>query len=170
MRHVIKGFSRVLPNWFLSIWYIPCKPCTYIASRLALSLNRPNRASTWASSPRTTIGCFQNGFLSLWCIRCKLCTHLASRLALSPNRSNWVPLEPFHLGVPWVLPKQFLSLWCIRRKTCTYLAQKLTLSQNRPKGDSIWHRSFRSFIGCVQIDFGSYGMLHANRGPILHQD
>jgi hypothetical protein len=29
----------VHPNGFLSIWYVPCKPCTYLASRLALSPN-----------------------------------------------------------------------------------------------------------------------------------
>ena len=30
---------------------------------LALSPNRPNRASTWAPSPKTTNKCVQNGFL-----------------------------------------------------------------------------------------------------------
>jgi hypothetical protein len=56
------------------------------------------------------------------------------------------------------------------RKPCTNLAPKLTLSPNRLKQDSIWHTWSRSSIGCVQIDFREYGMFHANRTPILHQD
>ena len=116
--HVIKEFHRVHPNWFPSIWYVLCKLCTYLASRLALSPNSPNRASTWASSSRCT------------------------------NR----------------------RVWCIRHKLCTYLAPKLTLSPNRLKRDSIWHTSSRSFVGCVQIDFLTYGTFHADCASILHQD
>jgi hypothetical protein len=51
---------RVRPKRFLSLCYIRRKPCTYFASRLALSPNRPKRASTRAASPRSTIGCIQN--------------------------------------------------------------------------------------------------------------
>jgi hypothetical protein len=36
--------------------------CTYLASRLPLSTNTQNQAYTWASSPRSTIGCVQNDF------------------------------------------------------------------------------------------------------------
>jgi hypothetical protein len=39
------------------------QPCTYLASRLALSPNRLKRAFTWVSSPLSTIGCVQN---DLW--------------------------------------------------------------------------------------------------------
>jgi hypothetical protein len=48
------------PKRFLSLWYVRRKPCTYHTSRLAVYLNRQNRASTRASSPRSTIGCVQN--------------------------------------------------------------------------------------------------------------
>jgi hypothetical protein len=51
---------RVRPKIFLSLWCVWGKPFTYIVSRLALSPNRPKQASTWASSPRSTIGCIQN--------------------------------------------------------------------------------------------------------------
>jgi hypothetical protein len=60
--HVTKEFHQVNQKWFLSLWYIRCKPSTYLVSRLALSLNWPKRASSWASSPRRTIGCVQNDF------------------------------------------------------------------------------------------------------------
>jgi hypothetical protein len=59
---VTKEFHRVCPKWFSSLWYILSKLCTNLASRLALSLNRPKRASCWASSPRSTVGCVQNDF------------------------------------------------------------------------------------------------------------
>jgi hypothetical protein len=38
------------------------KMCIYLVSRLALSPNRPKWASTWASSPKSTIGCVQKDF------------------------------------------------------------------------------------------------------------
>jgi hypothetical protein len=62
MTHVTYEFHRVGPKRLLSLRYVWRKPCTYLESRLALSLNGPKRASTWASSPRNTIGCIQNGF------------------------------------------------------------------------------------------------------------
>jgi hypothetical protein len=62
MTHVIKELHQVCPNWFLSIWYVRYKTCTYLASRLALSPKGPKRASTWASSPSGTIWCVQNNF------------------------------------------------------------------------------------------------------------
>jgi hypothetical protein len=46
MTHVTKEFHRVPPILFPSLWYVQRKPHTNLASRVALSLNRPNRAST----------------------------------------------------------------------------------------------------------------------------
>jgi hypothetical protein len=62
MTDVIEEFRRVCPKWFLSLWYVWCKPCTYLASTLTLSPNRPKQDSTWATSPRSSIGCAQNDF------------------------------------------------------------------------------------------------------------
>jgi hypothetical protein len=42
--HVTYEFHRVRPKLFMSLRFVPCKPCTYLASSLALSPNRPNRA------------------------------------------------------------------------------------------------------------------------------
>jgi hypothetical protein len=93
---ITKGYHWVCSKWFLSLWYIWRKPCTYLELRLVLSPNGSKRASTWASSPRSTIGCIQNDYLtygmfganrahilSLWYIWRKPCTHLA--LALRPS-------------------------------------------------------------------------------------
>ena len=59
-----RSYIRCVLTDFLSISYVPCKPCIYLGSRLALSPNTPNHAFTWAPWPRSIIGCVQNGFLS----------------------------------------------------------------------------------------------------------
>jgi hypothetical protein len=41
--HVIYEFYRVRPKLFMSLWYVQCKLCTYLASWVALSSNGPNR-------------------------------------------------------------------------------------------------------------------------------
>jgi hypothetical protein len=76
---------QVCPKWFLSLWYIQRKPCTYLVSRLTQSPNRRKRASTWSTSPRSSIGCIQNNFQGDCTFGAKLCTYLLSRLTLSPN-------------------------------------------------------------------------------------
>jgi hypothetical protein len=40
--HFTYEFHRVRPKLFMSLWYVQGKPCTYVASRLALSPNGPN--------------------------------------------------------------------------------------------------------------------------------
>jgi hypothetical protein len=42
--HETYEFRWVRPQLFMSLWYLQCKPCTYLVSRLALSPNGPNRA------------------------------------------------------------------------------------------------------------------------------
>jgi hypothetical protein len=61
MTHVIFLYW-VSPKQFSKLWYVQRKLCTYLMSRLALSPNGPKRASTWVSSPKSTIGCVQNDF------------------------------------------------------------------------------------------------------------
>jgi hypothetical protein len=80
---------RVHPKQFSSLWYIRYKPCTHLASRLALSPNGPKRASIWASSPRSTIGSVQNDFLSLRYVWRKSCIYLALALTQSLNGPKW---------------------------------------------------------------------------------
>jgi hypothetical protein len=60
--HIIEEFHRPCPKRFLSLWYFRRKPCTYLASKLALSPNRPKQASSKASSHRSTFGCVRNDF------------------------------------------------------------------------------------------------------------
>jgi hypothetical protein len=44
---------------------------------------------------------------------------------------NELSLEPHHLGVHWVRPKQFLGRWYVWHKPCTYLALIVTVSKQK---------------------------------------
>jgi hypothetical protein len=126
MAYVTKEFHQVRPKWFLSLWCVRRKPCTYLASRLALSPNRLNRASTWASLPRSTIRCGQNDFWDYGTLWRKPCSYLAPTLKLSPNQ-NEIPHGPRHQGVapgasntiskPMVRSAQTGHLSCIKIST-----------------------------------------------------
>ena len=101
-------YHRVRLKWFLRLWCIRHKLCTYLAPKLTLSPNRPNRDSIWHTSSRSSIGCVQIDFLTygtldFWAyVPCRLCIYLASRLALSPNRPNraftWAPWPRSTIG------------------------------------------------------------------------
>jgi hypothetical protein len=119
MAHVTKEFHRVHPKWFLSIWYVWHKPCNYLASRLAPSPNGLNQASTWASSPRSTIMGVQNDSGPI--------VRLAQTMQLSCTDTNTISKRTelsFHLSLVnyeyhRVRPKWFLSLWYVWCKPCT---------------------------------------------------
>jgi hypothetical protein len=78
-------YHRVRSRRFLRLWYVWCKPCTYLALILTLFLSGPKWDSTWPTSPRCSIGCVQNDFWACGMFSARPCTNLASRLALSPN-------------------------------------------------------------------------------------
>jgi hypothetical protein len=158
----------VHPKWFLSLWYVLHKPCTYLASGSALSRNGLNWASTWASQPRSAIGYVPIAFLSMWYVWCKLCTYLASRIALPPNGLN--PLEPRHLEVPTCVSKTISeATLCLAKTVHLSCTDTYTISK-RTEQDSTWPTSPRSCIWCVQNIFWANGTFGANRAPILRQD
>jgi hypothetical protein len=130
MSHVTEGFHLVRPKWFLSLWYIRCKPCTYLAWKLALSSNKIKWAFTWASSPRSTIKCVQNIFWAV--IWHQLCIYLAPTVTLSPKRkkwdSTWLTSPKSSIGF---IQNDFWDYSTLDAKPCTYLASWLALS---PKG------------------------------------
>jgi hypothetical protein len=79
----------------MTLCYVRRKPCIYLASRLALSPNRLKQVTTWASSPRSTIGCIPKWFLIY--VSRKPCTYLALTLILSPNglkQDSTRPISP----------------------------------------------------------------------------
>jgi hypothetical protein len=170
MTNVTGEIDRVHPKWFLSLWYVRRKPCNYLASRLALSPNRPKQASIWASLARSTIGCVQNDFR----VYGSFDAHQHLSYVKIGTISKWTKTR-IHLSLITyeyhrVRPKWFLSLWYVWRQPSTYLAPILTLSRNGPKWDSTWPTSSRCSIRCVQNYFWACGTFSANRAPILRQD
>jgi hypothetical protein len=59
MTYATYEFYWVRPQLFMSLWYLQCKPCTYLVSRLALSPNRPNRAPPNPRHFRVPLGAFK---------------------------------------------------------------------------------------------------------------
>jgi hypothetical protein len=169
MTHVTLEFHWVHPKWFLRLWYVWHKPCTYLASRLALSLNGLNQASTWASSPRSTIGCVQNNFGDYGTFGANGAPIL--RQDCHYLRTNWIkqPLEPRHLRVPSGASKTISDPLVRSAQTMHLSCVKISTISNELNQASTWASSPRSTIGCVQSDFWDYGMFSTNRAPILNR-
>jgi hypothetical protein len=60
--HVTQELYQVCSKWFLSEWYVRCKPCTNLILTLTLSLSGLKPDSTWPTSHRRFIGCVKNDF------------------------------------------------------------------------------------------------------------
>jgi hypothetical protein len=148
MTHVTLEFYWVRPKQFLRLWYVQHKTCTFLASRLALSLNGSNRASTWATSPWSTIGCVQND--------CGACGTFSGNRAPILRQDqyylqiNWInhPLEPHHLGVPSGASKTIFEHVVHLSQTVQLSCVKFGLNRA-----STWASSPCSTIGCIQNDF-----------------
>ena len=83
----ILEYKQVRQKWFLRLWCIRHKLCTYLAPKLTLYTNIPKRDSIWHTSSKSSIGCVQIDFWAYGTFYAK-CTYLASRLAVSPSRPN----------------------------------------------------------------------------------
>jgi hypothetical protein len=103
--HITLVFHRVHPKWFASLWYVQRTPCIYLSPRLALSPNRSKRASTWASSPWSTIKCVQNNFWPYSMFGTNRAPICSDRNTISETDQNEIPHESCHLGVPSALSK-----------------------------------------------------------------
>jgi hypothetical protein len=159
----------VCPKRFMSLWHARRKVCTYLTSRLALSPNGLNWASTWASHLGAPSGATK--MISEPMVRLAQTVQLpyVKISTISKRNETSIHLSPVTLEYYWVRPKWFLSLWYVQHKPCTYLASRLALPPNGMKRASTWALSSRSTIGCVQNDFWAYGTFGANHGPILRR-
>jgi hypothetical protein len=148
MTHVTEEFHRVRLKWFPSLWYVWCKLCTYLASRLALSANATNRPSTWASLPRSTSGCIR--MISEHMVHLVQTMHLCCTYTNIVSKWTEMRFHITHVTEEFyrVCPKQFSSRWYGRRKSCTYLGPTQTLSPNGSIWDSMWPTSPRNSNGC----------------------
>jgi hypothetical protein len=100
MTDVASEFHRVHPKWFQSLRYVRGKPCTYLASRWALSRNRLKWESTRASSPRSTFGCVQKDFWACGTFGTNPAPILHWHLHCLQTNWNEIPHDPRHLEVP----------------------------------------------------------------------
>jgi hypothetical protein len=98
MTHITYELHRVRPTLFMSLWYVQCKPCTYLASRLALSPNGPNRAPLEPRHQGVPLGVPKMIYDPM--VHLTQTEHHLSRLALSANGLNRAPPNTRHLGVP----------------------------------------------------------------------
>jgi hypothetical protein len=143
MTHITYEFHQVRPKWHLILWYVQCKPCTYLVSGLVICPNGPNRDFIWASSPRTTIRCAKNDF---WALVCLMQTeHLSCTDTNTVSKQIETRFHLTHITEEFhrVHLKRFPNLWYVWCKSCTYLALKLTLSPNGPNRASTWASSPR---------------------------
>ena len=92
MTHVTMEFPRVCLKWFPSLCYARCKPCAYLASRLALSLNGPSFHLSLVTRDYHRV--HLKRFQSRWHVWHKLYTYLAPTLTQSPNRDKWDATRP----------------------------------------------------------------------------
>jgi hypothetical protein len=121
--HVTYEFHQVRPKPYMMYWYVQCKPCSYLASRFALSTNGPNRAPL---DPRHL------GVPSVVSkLICEPMVHLTQTEHLSCTNANTVSkhietrfymthiTSEFHVVPPILFP----SKRYVRRKPCTNLAE-----------------------------------------------
>jgi hypothetical protein len=88
-------FHQVRPKLFMSLWYVQCKPCTYLASRLALSPPDPRHLEVPSDASKTIYEPM---------VRLTQTEHLSCTDAntVSKRDRNKILHEPRHLGVPSV--------------------------------------------------------------------
>jgi hypothetical protein len=96
-RHL--GVPSGASKQFLSLWYVWCKPCTYLAPILTSSPNGLRQDLTWPTSSRSSIGCVQNDFRSYGMLSTNHAPILCQYLHYLKMDWNELPLEPRHLGV-----------------------------------------------------------------------
>ena len=149
------------------LWYIRCKPCSYLASRLTLSPNGPKWASSWALSPRSTIGCIQNDIWAYGTFGQTLhlsCTNTNNISKWTERDSTWPTSPRIPSGVSKSISEPMVCL--AQTMHISYINTNTIYKQT--ERDSTRPMSPRSSIRCVQNDFWAYGMFSANCAPILH--
>jgi hypothetical protein len=115
---------------FVSLWYVHCKPCTYLMSRSALSPNGPNRAPPDPRHLGAPLGVSKLIYEPM--VRLMQIVHLS---CTDINTVSKWPKTRFHTThvnyeFHWVRPQLFMSLWYLQCISCTYLFSRLALSPN----------------------------------------
>ena len=93
-------YHQVRLKWFLSLWYIKRKPCTYLSSKLTMSLNGPKQDSVCHMSSRSFIGCVKIDFQAYGMFHTNRAPTLYKDQQYIQTDRTKLSLEPLHLGVP----------------------------------------------------------------------
>jgi hypothetical protein len=131
--------------------------------------NELTQASTWASSPRSTIGCVQNDFRAydmFSTIRAPILHRYQQYLQMDENE---ILHDPCHLGVSSEASKAISKNLVRSSQTMHLSCVKISTMSNELNQASTWALSPRSTIGCVQNDFWAHGMFSTNHAPILNR-
>jgi hypothetical protein len=122
----------VRPKLFMSLWYVQYKPCTYLASRLALSPNRPNRAPLDPCHLGVPSGTSKMIYQPM--VHLTQTEHLSCTDANTVSKQIETRFHMTHLTLEFhrVPPVLFLSQRFVRRKPCTSLASRVAVSPNGP--------------------------------------
>jgi hypothetical protein len=132
MTHVSCELHLVRPKLFMSLWYVQCKPCTYLPSRLALSPNGLNRALADPRHQEVPSGASKTIYEPM--VRLTQTEHLSCTDTNTISKRTKTRFHTTHVTYEFhrVRPKLFMSLWYVQCKPCTYLASRLALSPNGP--------------------------------------
>jgi hypothetical protein len=127
LRHM--EFHQVLPKIFQCPWYIWHKPCTYLAPRLELSPNKLQQASTWPTSPRSSIGCTQKNFWAYCMFGASHAPILHGDSHYLQTDQNELVFDPRHQDGPSSEAKK-ISMPVVYSAQIVHLALRLTLYAN----------------------------------------
>jgi hypothetical protein len=154
----------------MSLWFIWCKLCTYLASRLTLSQTdriqlplEPRHLGVPSGVPK---------MISEPMVRSARTVHLCCVKTSTISKQTELSFHFILITMKYLgrVQNDFSAIWYVWRKLCPYLAPILTQSLNRLNGDSTWPTSPRSSIECVQNNFWAYGIFGTYHEPILRQD
>jgi hypothetical protein len=155
----------VRPKWFLCLWYVRRKPCTYLASSLAASPYGPSFHLSLISWEYHQV--CPKWFLSWWYVWCKLCTYLAPTLTLSPNRKKRDSHDWHHLWVPSGASKMISEPMVCSAQTVHQSCFKISTISRRTEL-SLEPRHLGVPSGASKMIFWANGMFVVNSAPILH--
>jgi hypothetical protein len=135
---VTMEYHWMCPKWFLSLWCVRCKLCTYLLSRLTLFPNGLNQASTWASHLGVPSGASK--------MISEPTVHLAQTVHLSCVKISTISKQTesiFHLSQAtmeyhWVRPKWFMSLWYVLCKPSKMITSGASKTISGPVVRSPW--------------------------------
>jgi hypothetical protein len=130
--HITYEFHQVHIKLFMSLWYVQGKPCTYLASRLALSPNGTNRGPIDSRHLGVPSGASKMIYQAT--VRLTQTEHLSDTDANIFSKQIETRFHMTHLTLEFhrVPPILFLSQRYVRCKPCTSLASRVALSSNRP--------------------------------------